>query len=187
MRVFVRQFRGRTVHARRIRRGGLIRISATTNSGTIAAINLRLILLISALAAPVLTLLLVHVVLPPLLLPRPEDGAAPAPAARPASPPALQPGPTDKRAVAPSRRADHSNSLPPAADAGAAPPQQPLSREQARARCLALAAEKGIAWDTISAVDDAPGVLFSLDAKDSGLSLAACLDKPPYLILSDQD
>lgn len=184
MRVFVRQFRSRTVHARRIRRGGLIRISATTNSGTIAAINLRLILLISALAVPVLTLLLVHVVLPPLLLPRPGAGAAPGPAA---SLPAPSPGPADKRAVSPSRQADRSSSLPPAADAGAAPPQHPLSREQARARCLALAAEKGIAWDTISAVEDAPGVLFSLDAKDSGLSLAACLDKPPYLILSDQD
>lgn len=187
MRGYVRQFRGRTVQIRSIRRRGHTGISAATDSGTTAAINLRLILLISALAVPVLTLLLVHVVLPTLLLPRPVEGMAPAPAARPAQPPALQPAPTDKRALAPSGQAEGRGSLPPATDTGAAPPELPVSREQARARCLALAAEKGIAWDTISAVADAPGVLFSLDAKDSGLSLAVCLDKSPYLVLSDQD
>lgn len=173
MRGYVRQFRGRTVQIRSIRRRGHTGISAATDSGTTAAINLRPILLISALAVPVLTLLLVHVVLPTLLLPRPVEGTAPAP--------------TDKRALAPSGQAEGRGSLPPATDTGAAPPELPVSREQARARCLALAAEKGIAWDTISAVADAPGVLFSLDAKDSGLSLAVCLDKSPYLVLSDQD
>ena len=173
MRGYVRQFRGRTVQIRSIRRRGHTGISAATDSGTTAAINLRPILLISALAVPVLTLLLVHVVLPTLLLPRPVEGTAPAP--------------TDKRALAPSGQAEGRGSLPPATDTGAAPPELPVSREQARARCLALATEKGIAWDTISAVADAPGVLFSLDAKDSGLSLAVCLDKSPYLVLSDQD
>jgi hypothetical protein len=72
---------------------------------------------------------------------------------------------------------------PPASHPSSTPPSStPLTREQIRSRCLSIAAQRHIAWDTISAVADAPGVLFSLDEKDSGRSLAACTDQPPYLI-----